>query len=169
MGNMCHTIGMSLCRDYIEGLKPQDPDQLGSASLLLFGPAGEITPELAPLIKSYRLPPHADGDVTLSFGVGASGSGVPFHVHGHGWAECLHGAKVSVRILGNVHCTVTCRAARCVDSLCLRQQRWLLFPPKHRPAFDPDASSSAWLRDVLPRLGVCKARSLTTRISSRNC
>jgi len=87
-------IAHLLSRDYIEALKPQDPDQLGSASLLLFGPAGEISAELAPLIGSYRLPPHADGNVALSFGVGASGSGVPFHVHGHGWAECIHGAKV---------------------------------------------------------------------------
>ena len=94
-----------LSREYIEGLTPQDPDQLGSASLLLFGPAGEISAELAPLIAAYRLPPHADGNVALSFGVGASGSGVPFHVHGHGWAECIHGAKVLI-----VFCVAVCNA-----------------------------------------------------------
>ena len=88
------TVSCTLARDYINGLQPQDPDQLGSASLLLFGPAGEVSAALAPLIALYQLPPHADGDVALSFGIGASGSGVPFHVHGHGWAECIHGAKV---------------------------------------------------------------------------
>jgi len=94
-------IAHLLSRDYIGSLKPQDPDQLGSASLLLFGPAGEISAELAPLIGSYRLPPHADGNVALSFGVGASGSGVPFHVHGHGWAESIHGAKVLMVVCEN--------------------------------------------------------------------
>ena len=89
-----------LRRDYINGLQPQDPDQLGSASLLLFGPAGEISAALAPLIALYRLPPNADGDVALSFGIGASGSGVPFHIHGHGWAQCVHGAKVQGLALG---------------------------------------------------------------------
>ena len=118
-----------LIREYIEALKPHDPDQLGSASLLLFGPAGEISAELAPLIASYRLPPHADGNVALSFGVGASGSGVPFHVHGHGWAECIHGAKVFMVLLRSVlHCSdakcQTCRhsaCSACSDGCCSRR------------------------------------------------
>ena len=81
------------CRTYVEGLRPQDPDQSGATSLVLFGPAGEISSRLARLLTSYRLPPFASGDVACSFGIGASGAGVPWHVHGHGFAEVLHGSK----------------------------------------------------------------------------
>lgn len=30
---------------------------------------------------------------------GGSGSGVPFHVHGHGFSECIHGSKVRISLL----------------------------------------------------------------------
>lgn len=88
-------MSVSVCRTYVEGLRPQDPDQSGAESLLLFGPAAEISPWLAPLLAAYRKPPFASGDVACSFGIGASGAGVPWHVHGHGFAEVIHGAKAS--------------------------------------------------------------------------
>ncbi|KAK9810390.1 hypothetical protein WJX72_009893 [[Myrmecia] bisecta] len=31
-------------------------------------------------------------------------------------------------------------------------KRWLLYPPHHKPPFDPEVSSLAWLRDVYPGL-----------------
>ena len=40
-----------------------------------------------PLLDSYRLG-------SISFGMGGSGSGVPFHTHGPVFAEVLHGQKV---------------------------------------------------------------------------
>eukprot|EP00043_Microstomoeca_roanoka_P005517 m.56207 g.56207 ORF g.56207 m.56207 type:complete len:266 (+) comp13001_c0_seq3:309-1106(+) len=57
----------------------------------------------------------------FSFGIGGSGSGVPFHTHGAVFAEVLHGAK-----------------------------RWFLSPPDSRPRFSPDETSYRWLHLVWP-------------------
>jgi hypothetical protein len=58
----------------------------------------------------------------LSFGVGGHNSGVPFHQHGPGFSETLHGAK-----------------------------RWLFFP-REPPFFKPNATAAYWLHAVLPQL-----------------
>ena len=46
--------------------------------------------------EHYVRPPLMDSAVrgSLSFGMGGSGSGVPFHTHGPVFAEVLHGRKV---------------------------------------------------------------------------
>lgn len=72
--------------------------------------------------------PVAKRAVALSFGVGWSGSGVSWHVHGAGYSEVLWGRK-----------------------------RWLLYPPSAGrdwlpPGFDPNASTASWVEQVLPRL-----------------
>jgi hypothetical protein len=51
----------------------------------------------------------------LSFGLGGDQSGVPFHYHGPGWSETLHGLK-----------------------------RWFVQPNGVRPQFDPDRSTLQW-------------------------
>ena len=53
-------------------------------------------------LSSYRWP-HLSAELkradpvsyhqTAAFGIGGAGSGVPFHLHGGGWSEVLHGAK----------------------------------------------------------------------------
>ena len=60
----------------------------------------------------------------LSFGVGADGSGVPFHFHNDGFSEVLHGGKY-----------------------------WLLYPHKP-PRFRENATSVSWLRRDYPQLTV---------------
>mmetsp|Transcript_18247 Transcript_18247/g.43645 ORF Transcript_18247/g.43645 Transcript_18247/m.43645 type:complete len:289 (-) Transcript_18247:144-1010(-) len=110
-------------REYLEGLGRHDPDRLGNETLYLFGPISELGNVLGSLLRHYTPPSFADDDLAFSFGIGASGTGVPFHVHGQGWSEVLHGRK-----------------------------RWLLYPPRHEPPFDPDESSASWLRRVYPTL-----------------
>mmetsp|Transcript_20702 Transcript_20702/g.53029 ORF Transcript_20702/g.53029 Transcript_20702/m.53029 type:complete len:345 (-) Transcript_20702:101-1135(-) len=109
---------------YIAGMHPHDRERRGNETLYLFGPNTELGNSLGGLIAGYSPPRLADDDLAFSFGIGASGSGVPFHVHGPGWSEVVHGRK-----------------------------RWLLYPPGHSPHFDPDGSSAAWVADVLPTLG----------------
>lgn len=50
----------------------------------------------ADLFATYVRPPLLDAAVrgSISFGMGGSGSGVPFHTHGPVFAEVLHGLKV---------------------------------------------------------------------------
>jgi jumonji domain-containing protein 8 len=80
----------------------------------------------AALFDVYEAMPidNAADKQSLSFGVGPSGSGVPFHIHGPVWAELFYGAK-----------------------------RWFFYAPGDKPKFDPDASSLSWLRNVYPTLG----------------
>ena len=62
-------------------------------------------------------------DPFFSFGIGASGSGVPFHTHGAVFAEVLYGRK-----------------------------RWFLLEPRAKPTYDPDETSLRWLTSVHPAL-----------------
>lgn len=118
-----HTKRVETFADYLQGLSPHDPGARGNETYYLFGPHSELSRALAPLVELYVPPPLTGDGLAMSFGIGASASGVPFHVHGHGFSEVIHGRK-----------------------------RWLLYPPAHRPPFDPDASSALWLRDTLPAL-----------------
>ena len=115
-------------RRYIEEMitVPQTLDTLGNETFYLFGSnQGERFPEL---LAAYRLPPF-EGMVdehqytTLSFGLAGQNSGVPFHGHGPGWSEVLHGRK-----------------------------RWFLYPRDDKPPFDPDESQWQWLQEVYPSL-----------------
>jgi hypothetical protein len=68
-------------------------------------------------LHRYTFSPHS----SLSFGIGSSGSGVPFHTHGHVFNEVLHGRK-----------------------------RWWLAEPRHEPRFNGDESTLWWLHNVFP-------------------
>ena len=121
-------------RRYINEMitQPQTLESLGNETYYLFGSAqGKRFPEL---LKAYRLPPFdaavQEGQYsTLSFGLAGKNSGVPFHGHGPGWSEVLHGRK-----------------------------RWFLYPrddartPSEIVHFDPDASQLQWLSSVYPTL-----------------
>mmetsp|Transcript_16481 Transcript_16481/g.64309 ORF Transcript_16481/g.64309 Transcript_16481/m.64309 type:complete len:277 (-) Transcript_16481:46-876(-) len=77
------------------------------------------------LLSKYSRPPFLDANNvgSLSFGFAGSGSGVPFHRHGHVFAEVLHGRK-----------------------------RWFLYDAVEEPDFDPDGTTLKWLHDVYPTL-----------------
>jgi hypothetical protein len=76
--------------------------------------------------EHYNRPPYDyDREPFFSFGIGGSGSGVPFHTHGAVFAEVLHGRK-----------------------------RWFLTAPKQEPAYNPDETSLRWLTNVKPTLPV---------------
>ncbi|KAG8463935.1 hypothetical protein KFE25_000103 [Diacronema lutheri] len=82
--------------------------------------------DTAPLLAALP-PPGARGEhgvrePILSFGAGAHLSGVPFHQHGPGFSETLHGAK-----------------------------RWLFFDGAP-PRWMPNATAAHWLAHVLPTL-----------------
>mmetsp|Transcript_9486 Transcript_9486/g.23735 ORF Transcript_9486/g.23735 Transcript_9486/m.23735 type:complete len:329 (-) Transcript_9486:42-1028(-) len=103
---------------------PWTGDELADRSYYHFGDHNHS--EWALLFDAYRQPTHLlDYDVqgSMSFGVGASGSGVPMHVHGPVFAEVFYGAK-----------------------------RWFLYAPDQRPPFDPDITSMNWLQQVYPTL-----------------
>ena len=61
--------------------------------------------------------------IIIIIGVAAAGSGVPFHFHGPGFAETLHGRK-----------------------------RWFLYAPENRPKFDTEKSTLRWLVEDYPQL-----------------
>ena len=60
---------------------------------------------------------HSQG--SLSFGIGQTGSGVPFHTHGPVLCEVFHGRK-----------------------------RWFMAPNDKEPKFDPNTSSFKWYHDI---------------------
>lgn len=91
---MLPILNLFACRDYIADMKPQTLDKMGNETFYLFGPDKEISEELGPLLSTYKRPVFSGNDLAFSFGIGPSGSGVPFHVHGHGFSEVLHGKKV---------------------------------------------------------------------------
>ena len=86
----------------------------------LFGET--YSPEWKNLLRDYELPPCQacnaldDSLVALSFGIGNSGSGVQWHVHGPGFSEAIHGRK-----------------------------HWILYPFDKQPTFDPDQTSLNWM------------------------
>lgn len=113
----------STLRAYLHGLSPQPLERAGNETWYLFG--DPHFHEWKDLLAAYLRVPStlAPGETALSFGIAASGSGVPFHVHGAVFAEVFHGRK-----------------------------RWWITPPGHAPTFDPDASSLQWLRETYSRL-----------------
>eukprot|EP00040_Diaphanoeca_grandis_P008043 m.43575 g.43575 ORF g.43575 m.43575 type:complete len:332 (-) comp19411_c0_seq1:349-1344(-) len=74
--------------------------------------------------EHYHRPPfNYDREPFFSFGVAASGSGVPFHTHGAVFAEVVHGRK-----------------------------RWFVTPPNQKPHFDTETTSLIWTKRVYPHL-----------------
>ena len=66
-------------------------------SFYLFGPHAALSPKLSSLVESYTPPPFSGDDLAFSFGIGGPGTGIPFHIHGHGYSEVIHGGKVRHR------------------------------------------------------------------------
>jgi len=77
---------------------------------------GNLFAEYSP--PPYSLPRHKPA---YSFGVAGSGTGVPFHFHGPGWAEAIHGRK-----------------------------RWFLSPPDQQPNFHPNKTTLQWFLEDYP-------------------
>ena len=108
--------------DYVTGLQPQRLEVSGADSWYWFGDHNMTTwSNFLSQYEHFHRPlfaSRARGDaVSLSFGVAAAGTGVPFHVHGAAFSETLFGRK-----------------------------RWLLSPPKAAPRFDPDEPTLRWSR-----------------------
>ncbi|CAD5213603.1 unnamed protein product [Bursaphelenchus okinawaensis] len=110
--------------DYLDThLKPQSLQTLGNETLYLFG---DIDPVLwKPLLSVYQQPKWTvpEMEPALSFGIAAVGTGVPFHFHGPGFAEVVHGSKL-----------------------------WFLTEPDKKPVFDPDRSTLDWYLNDYPKL-----------------
>jgi dipeptidase E len=71
------------------------PDQKSNETWYLFGETYSL--EWKQLLRNYEIPPcqacKNDDLVALAFGIGNSGSGVQWHVHGPGFSEAVHGRK----------------------------------------------------------------------------
>ncbi|KAE9554676.1 hypothetical protein FO519_002086 [Halicephalobus sp. NKZ332] len=106
-----------------EILKPQDVDTLGNETLYLFGDIDQTIWQ--PLLAEYKLPSWTlpNFEPALSFGIAGAGTGVPFHFHGPGFAEIIHGSK-----------------------------RWFLKPFEEQPSFNPDKTTLSWYLNEYPKL-----------------
>eukprot|EP00051_Salpingoeca_urceolata_P019200 m.277262 g.277262 ORF g.277262 m.277262 type:complete len:300 (-) comp19372_c2_seq3:36-935(-) len=102
-------------RDYVASLQPRQLQDKADTSYYLFGDNDyEVWDNFT---NHYRKPPFAyERDPFFSFGIGGSGSGVPFHTHGSVFAEVLYGTK-----------------------------RWFVTPPHAKPVFHPNETSLVWL------------------------
>eukprot|EP01147_Barroeca_monosierra_P008673 gene8673-1066_t len=106
--------------DYLNHLlQPRKLDDVAGDTWYFFG-NNDYERSWTNFTKHY-LPPEYSymRDPFFSFGIGGSGSGVPFHTHGAVFAEVVHGAK-----------------------------RWFLSPPDKQPVFSPDETSYRWYRFV---------------------
>ena len=83
-------------RHYIENMmsKPQDLKVDGANTFYHFG--DNDYESFKPLFDMYEIPFERPG--TISWGLAAGSTGVPFHTHGPVFAEVIYGRKVS-RIL----------------------------------------------------------------------
>jgi len=97
---------------------------------------------------------------TLSFGIGASGTGVPFHIHGPGFSETLWGKKRwfimkdGPALLHLCAAKEVCACAGYFELTCLHWMR-----AGKRPQFDPNETTLAWLeKEYRPRTNVHGAR-----------
>lgn len=81
-------------REYILNMmEPQELDKGGHQSFYHFG---DHRAAFEPLLAEYILPSEWDQtqEASLSWGLAGDLTGVPFHVHGHVFAEVLVGRKV---------------------------------------------------------------------------
>jgi len=105
-------------------MRPQNLNMKGNETFYLFGDIDRN--EWDSLLKHYRQPTDyvpPTYTTALSFGVAGAGTGVPFHVHGPGFAEVIYGRK-----------------------------RWFLYAPGNRPIFDPDTTTLKWFMEEYPNL-----------------
>jgi len=95
-------------------------DAKSNETWYLFGET--FSPEWKRLLNHYALPPCQacnsldESMIALSFGIGNSGSGVQWHVHGPGFSETVHGRK-----------------------------HWVMYPLDKEPSFSPDQTSLNWM------------------------
>jgi hypothetical protein len=94
--SISHEKTRTTLSSYIDMMTSTIPGQRSNETFYLFGPHAELSSKLQSLVKEYRRPAFAGSDLAFSFGIGAAGSGVPFHIHGHGFTEVIHGAKVCI-------------------------------------------------------------------------
>mmetsp|Transcript_4730 Transcript_4730/g.5363 ORF Transcript_4730/g.5363 Transcript_4730/m.5363 type:complete len:291 (+) Transcript_4730:43-915(+) len=106
---------------YLEEVRvPTNAEMKSNETWYLFGET--FSPEWKSFLRSYELPPCQACNifdeflVALSFGIGSSGSGVSWHIHGPGFSEAIHGRK-----------------------------HWILYSPENRPDFHPDQTSLNWM------------------------
>ena len=113
-------------------------DTKSNETWYLFGET--YSQEWKSILRHYQLPPcqacssnsfdDDDSDmVALSFGIGNSGSGVQWHVHGPGFSEAIHGRK-----------------------------HWILYPFDDQPDFHPDQTSLNWMHYNYPAFEKSKDR-----------
>ncbi|XP_075873100.1 jmjC domain-containing protein 8 [Nelusetta ayraudi] len=111
-------------REYVQQLlRPQAAGALGSETLYFFG--GNNVSEWQSLFDQYEAPPYTfpHTSTAYSFGIAGPGTGVPFHWHGPGFAEVIHGRK-----------------------------RWFFYPPDQEPHFHPNSTTLSWLNHTYPHL-----------------
>eukprot|EP00939_MAST-03C_sp_MAST-3C-sp1_P005383 g5383.t1 len=120
------------------GLKERETATWGNESWYLFGDNPE--PFWNDLLEDYVLPSVLEAytivvdpliDLTPVVGLGGVHSGVPFHTHGDGWSEVIHGRK-----------------------------RWFLFPEGIVPEFDTQHTQYKWTRDVYASMNATLRDSL---------
>lgn len=144
-------------REYL-GSMSSDAQQSSAAhrapaneSFYLFGPHASLSPKLSSLVETYVPPPFSGDDLAFSFGIGGPGTGIPFHIHGHGFSEVIHGGKVCSP--GGTHA-----AAEAVQIDCIRTSHLAIFEypcvphwseggvaVSHVIATCPHATFSLWL------------------------
>eukprot|EP00123_Amoebidium_parasiticum_P015216 comp22839_c1_seq1/m.35955 comp22839_c1_seq1/g.35955 ORF comp22839_c1_seq1/g.35955 comp22839_c1_seq1/m.35955 type:complete len:298 (-) comp22839_c1_seq1:611-1504(-) len=122
-----YTKARSTLQEYIlHMMAPQTLDTSADKTFYQFG--DNYLPGWPEFLKNYVRPPYLDSETkgSLSFGMGGSGSGVPYHRHGPVFAEVLHGHK-----------------------------RWYLLPASHpRPHYHPNETSLKWTLEIYPTLPV---------------
>eukprot|EP00659_Diplonema_papillatum_P002267 gene2267-3500_t len=117
-------------REYVAGFLDTPPVvQLGNTTWYHFGNNNHA--EWPELFACYKLPTQYMQDPSyfaFSFGMGGSGSGVPFHTHGGVFNEVVYGRK-----------------------------RWWLAPPGPQPDMEPNESALQWLYTYYPRLNATES------------
>jgi len=111
-------------RHYVdEMIGPQNLRTLANETYYFFG--YNDMEEWKEFFDQYNLPPYQlpNHHHALSFGLAGPGSGVPFHFHGPGFAETLHGRK-----------------------------RWFLTPHHVQPEFNPNKTTLQWYFEDYKRI-----------------
>lgn len=114
------TISFKKYLDEVSNGPPLKADIKSNETWYLFGET--YSSEWKNLLNNYELPPcqacnaFDESLVALSFGIGNSGSGVQWHVHGPGFSEAIHGRK-----------------------------HWILYSFDNQPKFHPDQTSLNWM------------------------
>lgn len=108
-------VSRSLIQYLNANMSPRTMDERADRSFYHFG--DNDYNQWVNFTTHYHRPPFTyTREPFFSFGLGGSGSGVPFHTHGAVFAEVLHGLK-----------------------------RWFVTAPDTKPDFDPNETSFVWV------------------------